>query len=98
MPRDFHPGSEPQPQLQPTRIFQRPRSALPNTVADDLRHRDHLPAALLEQRIESLRAEIASAERKRHGIDGAIKSRRKTLTRLLAQLILERGAAPSRNA
>lgn len=63
--------------------------------ADDLRHREHVPAARLDQRIAALRAEIASAERKRHGIDGAIKSRRQTLTRLHAQLILERGGASS---
>ncbi len=97
MSRGFHPGSEPQPQLHPTRILQRPSSALTNTAAADLPHGEHVPAARLEQRIAALRAEVAAAERKRHGIDSAITSRRQTLTRLHAQLILERGGAPSRD-
>lgn len=67
--------------------------------ADDLLHREQatvpiVPAARLEQRIAALRAEIAAVERKKHGIEDAIKSRRQTLNRLQAQLILERGAAP----
>lgn len=56
------------------------------------------PVACLEQRIAALRAEVAAAERKKHGIEDAIKSRRKTLTRLHAQLVLERGAVPYQNA
>ena len=63
-----------------------------------LREAAIVPAARLEHRIAALRAEIASAQRKRHGIDDAITSRSKTLTRLEAQLILERGAAPDRDA
>ncbi len=66
--------------------------------AESLGHRerdDGDSAARLEQRIAALRAEIASAQRKRHGIDDAITSRSKTLTRLEAQLILERGGASS---
>lgn len=98
MSRGFHPGSEPQPQLQPTRILQRLSSALTNTAAADLPHGEHVPAARLEQRIAALRAEVAAAERKRAGIEDAIKSRRKTLTRLHSQLVLEHGAAPSKNA
>jgi len=54
-----------------------------------------IPADRLKQRIAALRAEVAAAERKKHGIEDAIKSRRKTLTRLHAQLILERGGASS---
>lgn len=60
-------------------------------------HTDCATATCLRQRIAALRAEIASAQRKRHGIDDAITSRSKTLTRLEAQLILERGAVPSRD-
>jgi len=71
----------------------------PHSGRANLRSLASTPAvARLEQRIASLRAEIASAQRKRHGIDDAITSRSKTLTRLEAQLILERGAAPDQNA
>ena len=55
------------------------------------------PVARLEHRIAALRAEVSAAERKRAGIEDAIASRRKTLNRLQAQLVLERGAAPSRD-
>ncbi len=63
----------------------------------NLRSHASTPVARLEQRIVALRAEVAAAERKRAGIDLAITSRRKTLSRLQAQLVLERGDAPSRD-
>ncbi len=75
-----------------------PHQHTPVAVNLCLREAAIVPAARLEQRIAALRAEIASAQRKRHGIDDAITSRSKTLTRLEAQLILERGAAPDRDA
>lgn len=63
------------------------------TIAADPLHREQataaiVPAPRLEQRIASLRAEIAAAERKQHGIKDAITSRLKTLNRLQAQLAL----------
>lgn len=66
--------------------------------AESLGHRAHAygaTATRLAQRMSALRAEIAAAERKRHGIDDAIISRLKTLNRLQAQLVLERGEAPT---
>ena len=63
----------------------------------NLRSLPSTPVARLEHRIAALRAEVAAAERKRNGIDDAITSRRKTLNRLQAQLVLESGAAPTPN-
>jgi hypothetical protein len=51
-------------------------------------------AERLDERIANLRETIAAAARKRAGLDAAIASRKLALSRLLAQLVLERGAAP----
>lgn len=45
----------------------------------------------LQRRIERLRTEIAATERRKHGIDHALKTRRETLRRWEAQYVLERG-------
>jgi hypothetical protein len=90
MPRDFHSGREPQPQLQPTRIFQRPASALTNTSADDLRHREHATAAMVRTLDEKI-GRLTSARAARLNALNKIRS-------ALAQAILAGHSDPERHA
>lgn len=83
LPRALHPESS--------------QREAPHSGRSNLRSLGSTPLARLEHRIAALRAEVAAAERKRAGIEDAIASRRKTLNRLQAHLILERGVAPSRD-
>ena len=86
MSREFHPGSE----LQPTRIFQRPRSALTNTVADDLRHREQATADM----VRALDDKIGRLTQARADRITALKKIRSAL----AQAILAGHATPERHA